>query len=193
MVRVMVFSTKIIIYKKSVFFGETERDKDIFIEFEGVYSNAFVYVNGAYAGKCPYGYADKMHFAPEGVHLATVGADEEMAVIRVQADIEYHGCGVREVQYCVELIDTDGNMAASASMPITIIDQSRKTYQQSLYVENPRLWDEMNPALYRYHAYLREDGLVLDEEEGTFGIRTMQLDPKYGLRINGKAIKLRRG
>ncbi|CUX25155.1 glycoside hydrolase family 2 TIM barrel-domain containing protein [Clostridium sp. C105KSO13] len=227
------------IYKKSVFFDESEKEKDIFIEFEGVYCNAFVYVNEAYAGKCPYGYtdfflnitnyirfgaenvikvlvrngipsarwytgggiyrdvnlmvADKMHFAPEGMRLATVQADEELAVIRVQADIEYHGCGVREIQYCVDIIDAGGNRAATASMPITVTEQSRKSYQQRLYLENPQLWDDTNPVLYRYHAYLKENEQVLDEEEGTFGIRTMQLDPKHGLRINGKKIKLRGG
>lgn len=227
------------IYKKSIFFREEEKDKEIYIEFEGVYCNAFVYVNGAYAGKCPYGYTDfylnitnyiqfgaensikvlvrngipsarwytgggiyrdvnliigeKLHFAPEGIHLATVWADEEMAAIRVQADIEYRGCGVRDVQYCVELIDSQGNRAAAASMPVTVLEQSRKTYRQSLYVDNPRLWDDAHPALYRYHAYLKEDGQVLDEEEGTFGIRTMQLDPRHGLRINGKTVKLRGG
>lgn len=227
------------IYKKSVFFHESEREKEIFVEFEGVYCNAFVYVNEAYVGKCPYGYTDfflnitnyirfgaenvikvlvrngipsarwytgggiyrdvylltgdKLHFAPEGMHLATMEADEEMAVIRVQADVEYRGCGVRDIQYCVDIFDQDGNRAAAASMPVTVMEQGRKTYQQKLYVENPQLWDETNPALYRYHAYLKENGQVVDEEEGTFGIRTMQLDPKHGLRINGKTVKLRGG
>jgi len=227
------------IYRKSVFFHESEKEKEIFVEFEGVYCNAFVYVNEAYVGKCPYGYTDfffnitnyisfgteniikvlvrngipsarwytgggiyrdvnlligdKLHFVPEGMHLATAEADEELAVIRVQADVEYQGCGVRDIQYCIDIFDPDGNRAAVSSIPVTVMEQGRKTYQQKLYVENPKLWDDANPVLYRYHAYLKENGLVLDEEEGTFGIRTMQLDPKHGLRINGKVVKLRGG
>ena len=34
---------------------------------------------------------------------------------------------------------------------------------------------------------------MLDEEEGTFGIRKLQLDTKHGLRINGKVVNLRGG
>ena len=34
---------------------------------------------------------------------------------------------------------------------------------------------------------------MLDEERGTFGIRTLQLDTTHGLRINGETVKLRGG
>ncbi|MCD7884282.1 MAG: DUF4982 domain-containing protein [Lachnospiraceae bacterium] len=33
--------------------------------------------------------------------------------------------------------------------------------------------------------------VVLDSESGTFGIRTLQLDAKHGLRVNGRSVKLR--
>lgn len=32
-------------------------NKTVWLEFDGVYQNAFVYVNQAFAGKCPYGYS----------------------------------------------------------------------------------------------------------------------------------------
>ncbi len=34
---------------------------------------------------------------------------------------------------------------------------------------------------------------MIDSDEGTFGIRKLQLDAKHGLRINGQAVKLRGG
>lgn len=227
------------IYSKSFVMEDADAGKDVFIEFEGVYSNAFVYVNGVYAGKCPYGYtdfylnitnfiiwgaentikvlakngvgsarwytgggiyrdvylmiADKMHFAPEGIRLSTIWADEHQAAIRVEADMEYNGIGVRDLCFSIDLIDSDGRKVASAGMPVTVIGQSRQIYRQFLYVDMPRLWDHTNPVLYRFCACLKENDTVIDEEEGTFGIRTMQLDPKHGLRINGKTVKLRGG
>ncbi|MCD7956318.1 MAG: DUF4982 domain-containing protein [Lachnospiraceae bacterium] len=33
--------------------------------------------------------------------------------------------------------------------------------------------------------------VVLDSESGTFGIRTLQVDAKHGLRVNGRSVKLR--
>jgi beta-galactosidase len=45
-------------YTKIFHAGEEYRDKIITLEFEGVYMNAAVYVNGDYAGQRPYGYSN---------------------------------------------------------------------------------------------------------------------------------------
>jgi beta-galactosidase len=45
-------------YTKTFYAGEKYRDKVITLEFEGVYMNAAVYVNGDYAGQRPYGYSN---------------------------------------------------------------------------------------------------------------------------------------
>lgn len=45
-------------YKKTFYAPLEYRNKNITFEFEGVYMNAMVYINGAFAGKCPYGYSN---------------------------------------------------------------------------------------------------------------------------------------
>lgn len=45
-------------YTKKFFVPEEYRNKTMVVEFEGVYMNTMVYVNGALAGKCPYGYSN---------------------------------------------------------------------------------------------------------------------------------------
>ncbi|XVQ15900.1 glycoside hydrolase family 2 TIM barrel-domain containing protein [Spirillospora sp. CA-255316] len=44
-------------YRKTFFVPEGHRGKRIILEFEGVYRDAAVYVNGDYAGQRPYGYS----------------------------------------------------------------------------------------------------------------------------------------
>ena len=80
-----------------------------------------------------------------------------------------------------ELMDADGNVVASDEMPITTEEHTKQTYQQKIYVENPSLWDEDHPYLYTYRAYIREGENAVDEETGTFGIRTLQLGQKAWL------------
>lgn len=55
------------------------RDKTVMLKFEGVYMNAFVYVNGQLAGKCPFGYST--FYVPLNNYLK-YGEENE---IRVQA------------------------------------------------------------------------------------------------------------
>lgn len=66
------------VYKK-IFLAEPEYcGKKILLEFEGVYMNAMVYINGQMAGKCLYGYTN--FFVSIG-HLLEFGVDNEIKVI----------------------------------------------------------------------------------------------------------------
>ena len=46
------------LYSKDFELKEEDFGKTVILEFEGVYENAFVYVNKAFAGKHPYGYGN---------------------------------------------------------------------------------------------------------------------------------------
>ena len=46
------------VYTKTFSMNADDKDKNVYLEFEGVYQNAFVYVNNSFAGKCPYGYSN---------------------------------------------------------------------------------------------------------------------------------------
>lgn len=46
------------VYTKTFSMNADGKDKNVYLEFEGVYQNAFVYVNNSFAGKCPYGYSN---------------------------------------------------------------------------------------------------------------------------------------
>lgn len=46
------------VYTKTFSMNADDKDKNVYLEFEEVYQNAFVYVNNSFAGKCPYGYSN---------------------------------------------------------------------------------------------------------------------------------------
>ena len=249
-----------------------DSDKIFLLFFEGVYQNAFVYVNHSFAAKHPYGYgefyiditkylrfgeeneisvvvkngvssgrwytgggiyrdvtllvADRLYLAPQGTQIETVETDEELAVIRVKTTLIHRNAGNRTVRLVTELYDENGVLAASDNIPVTIQEQESLELEQKLYVRQPKCWSAEQPSLYRYQIRILEDARVsgternanakndrfskenqnpdkeerrfigeqiLDEETGTFGIRTIQVDPLRGLRINGKTVKLRGG
>jgi len=58
-------------------------------------------------------------------------------------------------------------------------------------VEEPRLWSAETPHLYRLDLELRGGATVLDEHTTTVGLRTVEVDARYGLRINGDEVLLR--
>lgn len=137
--------------------------------------------------------ADRMHFICDGIHMTVIDIGEEYAAVRAESVVEYTGIGFRDIKLTVQILNNEGAVVAENSMPVTVQEHSRHTFRQTLGVENPNLWDVDTPYLYHYRAFLKENNVLLDEEHGTFGIRKLQLDPKYGLRVNGKTVKLRGG
>lgn len=227
------------VYKKCFDVPASETDLLFTIEFEGVYQNAFVYVNHAFAGKHPYGYGNfylditkfivfgqeneikvvvrngvpsgrwytgggifrdvnlmkcgRLHFVPDGIHLSSVDVEEDLAVVQADSILCYQGIGEKDARLRVELFDAEGELAASEESSLTLFEQDRKTQRQRLYVDFPHLWSDETPYLYTYRASVLADGEVKDTETGTFGIRKLQLDPRHGLRVNGRVVKLRGG
>lgn len=65
-------------YTKEFTMDAVDADKNIWLEFEGVYQNAFVYINNSFAGKCPYGYGN---FYIDATKYIKFGKKNEIKVI----------------------------------------------------------------------------------------------------------------
>ncbi|MER6327315.1 glycoside hydrolase family 2 TIM barrel-domain containing protein [Streptomyces coelicoflavus] len=129
-----------------------------------------------------------VRIAPVGVRITVLETDEERAVVEVAVDVENDERVLRTVRLAVEVADADGRVVASGDMPVTVEPGRRATARQRLYVREPALWSPERPALYTAAVTLDDDR---DTEHVTFGIRTLRLDPKHGLRLNGIPVKLR--
>lgn len=81
------------LYKKTFHVPAEWADKRVSIEFEGVYMNARVYINGDFAGQCPNGYAG---FAIPCNDLMLFGEDN-LIEVKLHTDMDsrwYSGAGI---------------------------------------------------------------------------------------------------
>lgn len=81
-------------YRKNFTLPESMKGKQVYVDFDGVYMNSSVYVNGHYLGSRPYGYAsfsyDLTPYLVEGENLIAVRVDNaEQPNSRW-----YSGCGI---------------------------------------------------------------------------------------------------
>jgi beta-galactosidase len=60
----------------------------------------------------------------------------------------------------------------------------------SFEIKSPVLWSPENPKLYRLITTVSVDGTVVDQEDTTFGIRTVGFDPTNGFLLNGRHYEL---
>ncbi len=223
-------------YVKTFDVPDDHRDKSVIIEFEGVYRDAMVYLNGEFAAQRPNGYAafavqagpllrygqpntvrvecrahqdsrwytgagiyrdvhilvaDLVHVALDGVRVTTRDVDPERAVVAVATTLENDGRHTRTIRVTTRLVDSSGAVVASTSAPVTLKPGCREVTRARLLVTSPALWSVDTPNLYEVETVVSDGDRVIDEDLTTFGIRTLQLDPVRGLRINGQPVDLR--
>ena len=135
--------------------------------------------------------SDLVHIVPEGVQVKTESADEEYAVLHVDTELE--NCFHTPAELVLETViqDTAGNIAAQDSTVVTVFAQEKRKMSQRVTVVKPELWSDDTPVLYTCVTRLIKDGKVIDESSEKFGIRTLSLDARRGLRVNGSTVKLR--
>jgi hypothetical protein len=212
------------------------RDKTVQLEFEGVYRDAVVLLNGEFVAHRPNGYtgftvdadaylrfgevnritvearshkdsrwysgagiyrpvhlvvADPVHIPLDGVRVATPDIDGGRAVVAVATTVRNVTRHTRETRVHGSVVSPDGVEVASASAPVTVLPGEPAVARVRLAVAEPALWSPETPALYTLRTTLTTGDEVLDSDTTVFGIRSLQVDPQHGLRINGHTVKLR--
>lgn len=204
-------------YEKNFIVPEEWSDCDIFLELEGVMPHAEVLLNGKKIDSCEYGYrgfcvqmkdlligkencikviADgsqlpnsrwycgagiyrpvwlwiggKKHIAHDRIKVHTIDIDP--AIIHV--DTVHTGGDINiEILYHGDVVAT----GAGESVDIPVPDA--------------KLWSDETPELYQCRVKLLDEGIIVDEETVSFGIRTISWSSE-GLLVNGKRTLLRGG
>ena len=139
-----------------------------------------------------------------GVKLITTSADQfftrhplyittrDNRYVNISAEFTNRGRD-RQSSLRVRILDPDGQQVYEGTATRRRNTQSRTMEAQMPEIEipSPQLWDIDSPRLYTVVAQLlREDGTVADEVSERFGIRTVEIGPDYGLRLNGRKVLL---
>lgn len=180
-----------------------------FIEFDGVYMNSTVYVNGQQVGFRPYGYSS---FEYEITKYLRQG--ENVIAVRVDNSDQpnsrwYSGCGIYRhvwftqtnpvhVKHWGVHVETDaktGQVKVDVDVEGTgykvrnaVFDAAGK--EVGMKVKKPHLWSVDDPYIYKVCTQVLADGKVVDEVWTTTAFRDFRFDAKTGFWLNGKNMKL---
>lgn len=203
-------------YKKTFTVPPELEGMDIIFEFEGVYRNAEVYLNGHKAMFRPYGYTN--FYVPANEFL-TAG-ENEIRVIARNADQPnsrwYSGAGIYRPVKMIGLPDkhillngvkvktlginpatveitVETNAPGSLTLNIEnggeVIKLAEETDGRHTFkvgIDNAKLWTVDTPDLYALTVEFEGDTAELN-----FGIRTIECDAKRGFLVNGERVIIR--
>ena len=188
-------------YRKHFSLDKVEK---VFIEFDGVYMNSTVYVNGQEVGFRPYGYSsfeyDITPFVHEGDNVVAVRVDNSD-----QPNSRwYSGCGIYRHVWLTQTSPIhvkhwgvyvhDGKVEVDYENPtsqkVTVRNVWLDANGRPANIKKPRKWSCEDPYIYKVRTQLIVAGKVVDEVETTTGFRDFKFDAQTGFWLNGKNFKL---
>lgn len=210
------------VYKKKIWAPEEWKEQDIILEFEGVYPNAAVYLNGNEIGGCKYGYT-LFRVSLQGLRYNMYNdLCVEVDNTRIPNSRWYSGAGIYRPVWLLtgnkKHIKPEGIRITTVSYePAEILvevehtktDFCEEDLQTELYfkgkkisegtgdtihftIPDAHLWDAESPDIYDCEVTLKENGNILDKQSTQFGIRKIEWTTK-GLTVNGKNVLLKGG
>lgn len=204
-------------YRKTFFAPASMQEQTALLEFEGIYKNAAVYLNGEQIAFHAYGYTG----FTVALNALRYGEENEVLVIAdnsrlpnsrwytgggiyrpvwlwtaAKQHIRFEGVRVTTLSISpavirVETDCTDGEVA------VAILDGEKTVATGSgtdctIEIPDAKLWDDECPSLYTCRVTLSVDGTEQDTAQEVFGIRKIEWN-KNGFFINGKQKQLRGG
>lgn len=128
-----------------------------------------------------------------GIHVIPRCDGDGKWHLTVENTVRNDGYSVRAVRTVTDIIDAAGNVVLSLSAEGSIPLCARATLTAEGDVSAPHLWDIDDPYLYtcRTHVFTTEEGdTETDVYDTRFGFRTVVMDPRKGLFLNGRHILL---
>ena len=191
-------------YRKRFTVLPEERTVNYFLEFDGVYMNSTVYVNGQEVGFRPYGYSsfeyDITPYVREGENVVAVRVDNSD-----QPNSRwYSGCGIYRHVWLTKtnpihvkhwgVYVHDGKVEVDYENPtnqkVTVKNTWLDANGKPVSIKKPRKWSCEDPYIYKVRTQLIAGGKVVDEVETTTGFRDFKFDAQTGFWLNGKNFKL---
>ena len=188
-------------YRKHFSLSKVEK---VFLEFDGVYMNSTVYVNGQEVGFRPYGYSSFEYDVTPYVHEG-----DNVVAVRVDNSDQpnsrwYSGCGIYRHVWLTQtgpihvkhwgVFVHDGKVEVDyenhTNQKVTVQNTWFDADGRPANIKKPHKWSCDDPYIYKVRTQLLVDGKVVDEVETTTGFRDFKFDAKTGFWLNGKNFKL---
>lgn len=206
-------------YRKTFTVDNADKGKMMYIDFDGVYMNANVWINGTLLGQRPYGYSS---FRYDLTPYIIYGGKNVVAVRVDNSDQPnsrwYSGCGIYRhvwlnktarihVAHWGTHVVAEGNKVkvdvtvdnpdnAKFAVRNTLLDREGRVVGKAtgiksvIKVSKPKLWSCESPYIYTLRTEIVAGGKVVDTYETTTGFRTFKFDAAKGFSLNGKSMKI---
>lgn len=225
-------------YRRHLNLTAADAAKVVRVNFEAIYMDADLWVNGEHLTRHHYGYTafavdltgrvhagdnvvvvranhadpssrwyagsgiirpvtlellDRVHIDPDSVYVTTPVATHERGVLSAKSTLVNRSARAQKIELVSRVLSAQGAIVAEARQNWSIAPGAEVAAAETLQLSRPLLWSPDAPNLYSLVQQVRVGGVTVDERRTRFGVRSVTIDARNGLRINGRPTKMRGG
>lgn len=132
-----------------------------------------------------------LHVGQWGTYVTTPDMTAEQAHVRVQTTVLNEFAVSVDCALQTDIVDRDGRVVASVTSTASIDNDEAHVFDDDLLVSPHTLWSLDNPYLYKAVSTVLQGGVVRDQYETTFGIRTIEFTSDNGFFLNGQHVPIK--
>ncbi|HXQ97424.1 MAG TPA: beta-galactosidase GalA [Candidatus Limnocylindrales bacterium] len=134
---------------------------------------------------------DPVNVTPSGTYVRSE-VNGDSATLFFKTEVQNESGKDRTCRVISRAVDTDGKVVAvGQSKPATIEAGGILEFESQATLSHPRLWSVEEPNLYRWVTIVEADGVIVDRQQATLGIRTVRFDADKGFFLNDKPVKIK--
>lgn len=172
---------------------EAGKNNEITVITQNRQPNSRWYSGGGLYREVNIWVGDIYHIHPWSTFITTPDVSSDKATVKVETQVTNTSGKEAAVQLNLTICDSNNNVVCSKKSDLTLLPTGETKAELEFVVEDPKLWDDQNPNLYKMLYEVSADGVVYDEYSESFGIRKIEIDAENGMCVNGKPVKLRGG
>lgn len=130
----------------------------------------------------------KAHIPVWGTFVSTPFVHKDMASVSLGISLISDKENI-DIEYYTDIISPEGEKVASRRS--VALYHKGDSHVQKFLVKEPKLWSPEHPYLYKALTRILVDGVVTDEYETRFGIRSIEFIPEKGFYLNGEHRKFK--
>ncbi len=133
------------------------------------------------------------HLVQWGTQISATQVTSKAANLHIRTAIENNGTGNQAIQVVSRVLDPGGKTVVIWKRNFQIKADQTLIDSQDLQVIKPVRWSTEDPSLYSLHTDIYQQQQRVQQQQISFGIRSIYFDAEKGFLLNGKPVKLKGG
>ncbi|HNW55249.1 MAG TPA: glycoside hydrolase family 2, partial [Bacteroidales bacterium] len=126
-------------------------------------------------------YASPVHLDLWGVYFKAATITDKKADVTIQTTLKNELPVGAAIQISYEITDpVTGKTQVASSKKLKVDANAKASFTQNISIPNPKRWSLEQPNLYTLRTIVKQDGIIVDQNEQQIGLRALTFDANKG-------------